>query len=130
VTDSVFTKIIKGELPGFKIHESDRSLAILNIHPITPGHTLVIPKRQIDSFYDLDQADYLDLMLLVQRVAKQLNSVLKPKRVGLKVIGLDVPHAHIHVIAFNNLDEYSRIEDQMTPIDQAALKTMAAKLAF
>lgn len=130
MADSVFTKIIKGELPSFKIYEDELTIVILNIHPATTGHALVIPKKQVDKFYDLPEADYSNLMLTVQKVAKKLEHELKPKRVGLKVIGLDVAHAHIHVIPFNNLAEYARVEDQDAPIDSDGLSALAKQLAL
>src|ERR1041385_8079567 len=93
MADSIFTKIIKGEVPSHKIYEDNKTYAFLDIHPKTPGHTLVVPKKQIDQFQDLPDEDYTALMQTVKRVAKRLKEVLGADRVGLEVIGVDVPHA-------------------------------------
>lgn len=96
--DSIFTKIIKREIPAEIVYEDDNNIAILTIAPHRPGHTLVIPKRQLDNFYDLDDVSYQALMTLVKRLAIVLQNVFQPKRVGLAVQGFEVPHAHIHLI--------------------------------
>jgi histidine triad (HIT) family protein len=129
MADSIFTKIIKGEVPAHKIYEDDKTLAFLDIHPKTPGHTLVVPKKQIDQFQDLPDEDYLALMQTVKKVAKRQKDVLGASRIGLEVIGVDVPHAHIHVFPFNTLDEY-RHGSKDANSDQSALAEMAIKLAF
>src|ERR1700752_4771420 len=98
--DSIFTKIIRGEIPAEKIYEDDKTIAFLDIHPITPGHTLVVPKKQIDHLWDLPDEDYLALMQTAKKVANRQRQVLNPQRVGVHVVGVDVPHAHIHVFPF------------------------------
>ena len=124
----MFTKIIKGEIPSHKVYEDDRTIAFLPLHPIAKGHVLVVPKAQVDQFFDLDDADYQALMQTVKKVAAHMKKVLKTKRVGLQVVGLDVPHAHIHVIAFDTLDEFRAIEDMTKEPDHAKLADLAEKL--
>lgn len=126
--DSVFTKIIKGEIPSHKIYEDDKTLAFLPLHPIARGHVLVVPKVQVDQFYDLNPEDYQALMATVQKVAHHMKAVLGTERVGLQVVGLDVPHAHVHVIAFNTMEEFREKEDQTKEPDHNALQGMAQQL--
>jgi histidine triad (HIT) family protein len=129
MADTIFTKIIQGEIPAHKVYEDDKTLAFLDIHPKTPGHTLVIPKTQVDQFQDLPDEDYTALMQTVKRVAKRQKDILGSSRIGLEVIGVDVPHAHIHVFPFNNLNEY-RNGSKDANSDEDALAEMAKKLAF
>lgn len=128
--DSIFTRIIRGETPSHKVYEDDRTLAFLDIHPIAPGHVLVVPKIQIDEFQDLPAEDYRALMETVQKVARRQKAVLGTKRVGVQVIGVDVPHTHIHLIPFDNVAEYRHIPDMSAEPDHPALADMAARLAF
>jgi histidine triad (HIT) family protein len=130
MADSVFTKIIRGEIPSYKIYEDELTLAFLDIHPKTPGHTLVVPKKEVDQFQDLPDLDYEAVMRTTKKVAKRLKEVLGPARVGLEVMGMDVPHAHVHVFPFNNMQEYRRIVDMNAEPDHTALAEMAKKLAF
>lgn len=130
MSDSIFSKIIKGEIPSNKIYEDDKTFAFLDIHPKSPGHTLVVPKKQIDEFQDLPDEDYLALMQTVKKVAKRLKEVLGAKRIGLQVIGVDVPHAHIHVFPFSTIEEYRRRVDMSAEPDHQALAEIAQKLAF
>lgn len=127
--DSIFTKIIKGDIPCHKLYEDDHVLAFLDIHPIQPGHTLVIPKNQVDHLWDLPDADYAALMNASKKVANRLREVLKPNRVGVQVMGLDVPHAHIHLIPFSTAEEFRSVPDMQAEPDHAALAAMAQKLA-
>lgn len=128
--DSVFTKIIKGEIPCHKVYEDDKTLAFMPLHPIAKGHVLVASKLQIDSFFDLPDEDYTALMGTVKKVARRMKDVLQTKRVGLQVVGLDVPHAHVHVIAFDAFEEYHQTEDMATPVDDETLAKIAKKLTF
>ncbi len=128
--DSVFTRIIRGELPSHKVYEDDKTIVIVPLHPIARGHLLVIPKRQVDQFYELPDDDYAALWLTVKKASQKLKQTLNTKRVGLKVIGLDVPHAHIHVIAFDELGEYNQTENSTTEPDQTALAAIAETLKF
>lgn len=105
MADSVFTKIIKGEIPAFKIAEDDRFLAFLDINPLQKGHTLVIPKQQIDYIFDLDEELLADLMLFSKKVAAGIKKAIPCNRVGVCVIGLEVPHAHVHLVPINGMQD-------------------------
>ncbi|HLG91006.1 MAG TPA: HIT domain-containing protein, partial [Candidatus Saccharimonadales bacterium] len=114
MSDSIFTKIIKGEIPSYKIYEDDNTFAFLDIQPIKPGHVLVVPKKQVD-IWDLSEEDFQALMETVRKIARRIQDVLNPKRVGIQVVGIDVDnHAHVHVFPFNNMAEYRQIP---TPAD-------------
>jgi histidine triad (HIT) family protein len=128
--DSVFTKIIKGEIPSNKIYEDELTLAFLNIYPDQPGHTLVIPKKQIDHLWDVPDKDYIAVMKTCKKVANRIREVLKPERVGVKVVGEEVPHAHVHLIPFNTLEEFKDTQPHLGEPDYKALEEMAKKLAF
>jgi histidine triad (HIT) family protein len=95
---SIFSKIIKGEIPAYKVAENDHYLAFLDIFPLQKGHVLVIPKVEVDYLFDLDDEVYTGLMLFAKQVAKKIERVIPCNRIGLTVIGLEVPHAHIHLI--------------------------------
>ena len=96
--DSIFTKIIKGEIPCYKIAEDDRFIAFLDVFPIKKGHTLVVPKAQIDYLFDLDDSLLSDLMVFAKKVAQKMERAIPCERIGVAVIGLEVPHAHIHLV--------------------------------
>ncbi|EJF08846.1 MULTISPECIES: HIT family protein [Pontibacter] len=100
---SIFTKIVKGEIPAYKIAEDDRYLAFLDVFPTTKGHTLVIPKQQIDYLFDLDDELYLGLMAFAKKVAAAVEKAVPCKRIGVAVVGLEVPHAHVHLIPLNKM---------------------------
>ncbi|SIT82732.1 HIT family protein [Pontibacter indicus] len=100
---SIFTKIVNGEIPAYKIAEDDRYLAFLDVFPTTKGHTLVIPKQQIDYLFDLDDALYLGLMAFAKKVAAAVEKAVPCKRIGVAVVGLEVPHAHVHLIPLNKM---------------------------
>lgn len=127
--DSIFTKIVKGELPSHKIYEDDKTLAFLSIYPSIEGHTLVIPKVQVASLWDLSDDDYNAVMNTTKKVAQRLKEVLEVKYIGEKVIGLDVPHAHVHLVPFNTASEYYAAETTDGP-DHTALASLAERLAF
>jgi|ERR1039458_6277697 histidine triad (HIT) family protein len=130
MNDSIFTKIIKGEIPSHKIYEDSRTFAFLDIHPKQPGHTLVIPKKQIEFVWDLDDEDYHALMITVKKVAGRLRTVLARPYVGMLVVGIDVPHAHVHVYPFSTTGQSQFVPDQSAEPDHASLAEMAKKLAF
>jgi len=102
---SIFTKIINGEIPCFKVAETSDYLAFLDIRPLTKGHTLVIPKKEVDYIFDLDQTEFAGLHLFSKIVAEGIKKAVPCLRVGVCVMGLEVPHAHIHLIPFSNLEE-------------------------
>ena len=129
MSDSVFTKIIKGEIPAHKIYEDDKTLAFMEIRPIQPGHVLVISRKQLH-IWDLPDEDYEALMRTVKKAANRISEVLKPGHVGLQVVGVHIPdHAHVHVFPFNDMIQYRRIPDSDEP-DHKTLAEMAKKLAF
>ena len=125
--DSVFTKIIKGEIPAQKVYEDNRNIAFLTIQPVQPGHTLVVPKNQVDHLWDLPDADYQSLMDASKKVANRLREVIGKKRVGVKVEGFEVAHAHIHLIPMDTVSEYNSSPKSATAEE---LEEMAKKLAF
>ena len=100
--DSIFTKIVKGEIPSYKVAENETCYAFLDINPLAKGHTLVIPKKQVDYLFDLDEESYVELQLFARKVAKAVGKAIPSIRVAEAVIGLDVPHAHIHLIPINS----------------------------
>ncbi|WP_435136602.1 HIT family protein [Formosa sp. A9] len=102
---SIFSKIISGELPAYKIAETEEFLAFLDINPNTKGHTLCIPKQEVDKLFDLDEAQYLGLLKFSRQVAKAIEKAIPCKRVGLTVIGLEVPHAHVHLIPLHTMED-------------------------
>jgi len=102
---SIFTKIINGEIPCYKITEDENYLAFLDVNPNAKGHTLCIPKQEINKIFDMDETLYLGLMQFSRKVAIALEKTVPCKRVGIAVIGLEVPHAHVHLIPLNEMDE-------------------------
>lgn len=129
MNDSIFTKIIRGEIPSHKIYEDDKVLAFLDIAPYTYGHTLVIPKDQTDHLWDLDDELYLYVMKIAKKVAQRQRAILKPQRVGIIVEGFAVPHAHVHVFPMDGGLEYT-IENIVRKPTQEQLVEMAQKLRF
>lgn len=105
IPDSIFTKIIKGEIPCYKIAEDDRFIAFLDVFPIKKGHTLVVPKAQIDYLFDLDDSLLSDLMLFAKKVAQKMERAISCERIGVAVIGLEVPHAHIHLVPLDTVGD-------------------------
>lgn len=95
---SIFTRIIRGEIPCYKVAENDRAIAFLDIRPLTVGHTLVVPKTEVDNVFDLDDQDYAAVFDLVRNVAEAQKHEIPCHRVGLSVLGFEVPHAHVHVV--------------------------------
>lgn len=102
---SVFTKIINGEIPAYKIAEDEDFIAFLDVMPLVKGHTLVVPKKEVDLIFDLDSEDYKNLWSFAQNVAKKIKKAIPCVRVGVAVVGLEVPHAHIHLIPLNTVDD-------------------------
>lgn len=114
--DSIFTKIIKGEIPSYKIAENESFYAFLDINPNAKGHTLVIPKKQVDKLFDLDPETYTELFNFSRKIAAAIEKVIPCDRIGLTVIGLEVPHAHVHLIPLNSMSDasFSKPKVQMT----------------
>lgn len=128
--DSIFTKIIRGEVPCHKVYEDDRVFAFLDIHPLQPGHTLVIPKVQVPFAWDLDEPDFIALNLAAQKIARRIREVMQQPYVGEMIVGTDVPHTHIHLVPFDLPDQLHASQDMTTEPDHTALAEIAAKLAF
>lgn len=102
---SIFTKIVQGEIPAYKVAETDRYLAFLDVNPNAKGHTLCIPKQEVDQLFDMDAEHYAGLMAFAHQVAKALKKTVPCKRIGMAVIGLEVPHAHVHLIPIDQMDD-------------------------
>jgi histidine triad (HIT) family protein len=128
--DSIFTKIINGEIPSHKIYEDEYTYAFLDIHPVSPGHTLVIPKKQVEFIWDLDDETYQHLMTTVKKVGLRLRDVLAAPYVGEQVVGVDVPHTHVHLIPFSTVNEFRNHPDMDAEPNHEELAAIAAKLAF
>ena len=128
--DSIFTKIINGEIPSHKIYEDEQTYAFLDIHPITPGHVLVVPKQQVAFVWDLDDQTYQALMTTTKKLATHLRAALGVPFVGEQVIGVDVPHAHVHLIPFTEIAEYRQFPDMTAEPDHEMLAQIAQKLAL
>jgi len=127
---SIFTKLVHGEIPSHKVYEDERTLAFLDIYAVIPGHTLVIPKKQVEFVWDLDDADYDALRDTAKKVALRLRDILDTRYVGEKIIGVDVPHAHIHLIPFDDPADLHRANQQNAEPDHEALAAMAERLYF
>ena len=98
---SIFSRIAAGEIPSYKVAEDERHFAFLDINPVHPGHVLVIPKKEVDYIFDLSDEEYSALMLFAKRVAKAIKQAIPCRKVGVTVIGLDVPHTHVHLVPMN-----------------------------
>lgn|SRR5690349_13329964 len=102
---SIFSKIVAGEIPCYKVAEDEKHLAFLDISPLVEGHLLVIPKKEVDYIFDLDDESYLDLQAFVKKVALGLKKAIPCERIGITVMGLEVPHTHVHLIPFRSMDD-------------------------
>lgn len=122
---SIFSKIIAGEIPCYKIYEDDKAFAFLDIRPETKGHTLVVPKAEVDKIYDLEEDDYIGLMLAAKKVARHMEDVFGARTL-LKVVGTEVPHAHIHLEPLDESWFYGRTLE----LSEAEMKEIQEKLAF
>ncbi|MDD2562679.1 MAG: HIT family protein [Salinivirgaceae bacterium] len=102
---SIFTKIINGEIPSFKVEESNNFVAFLDAFPLKEGHTLIVPKREVDDYFDLTDQELGEMVLFSKRIAKAIKLAFPCEKVSVSVIGLEVPHAHMHLIPINTMDE-------------------------
>lgn len=128
---SIFTRIINGEIPAHKIYEDDKTIAFLDIHPAQPGHSLIVPKTQVDRLEQLPEEDYAALMATVKKVMRRAVDVFGPEyRACLKLEGFDVPHAHIHVIPCQTAADFWTKQRMDIEPNHAALADMAKRLAF
>ena len=128
--DSIYTKIIKGEVPSHKIYEDDRVIAFLTIQPFAPGHTLVVPKRQVDQLWDLTEDEYAYLMQVVKKLAVHMRQVTGKDRIGMAVKGFEVPHIHVHLVPMSRGEEVSLDVNDVSFADQEELAAIAEKLRF
>jgi len=126
---SIFTQIINGDIPSHKVYEDEHTLAFMDIHPVTQGHVLVVPKTEVEFIWDLPEVDYTALMATVQKVGQRLREVIGAPYVGTLVVGTDVPHAHVHVVPFSETYELKRtLENATLPTDHDALAALAERL--
>lgn len=126
---SIFSRIVAGEIPCYKVAETDTCLAFLDINPMAKGHLLCIPKKEIDYIFDLDDAQFTDLQLFSKRVAKALKQAVPCIRVGVAVQGLDVPHAHIHLIPLNSPDDLDFKRAERPKFTPEEFQQLAAEIA-
>lgn len=124
---SIFTKIVKGEIPCHKIAETEDFLAFLDISPLAKGHTLCIPKQEVDNLFDLEEEAYIGLQLFAKIVAKALQEAIDCKRIGVAVIGLEVPHAHIHLVPLNDVGDLN-FQKEKLKVDGSDLAATATEI--
>lgn len=110
---SIFTRIINGEIPSYKIAENEKFYAFLDVFPLKPGHTLVVPKQETDKFFDLPEDQLAELLVFARPIAKAIEQAFDCKRCGIAVIGLEVPHAHLHLVPINHADDLNFTREKM-----------------
>lgn len=129
--DSIFTKIVKGEIPSHKVYEDEQTYAFLDIHPIQPGQVLVIPKKQVEFVWDLDEPTYRAVMETCRKVARRMQEIFPEKaRIAQMIEGLDANHAHVKLFPFDTAEEFRHIPDDSHEPDHEVLAAIAKKLAF
>jgi histidine triad (HIT) family protein len=124
----IFARIASGEIPSYKVAEDERFFAFLDINPLAKGHTLVIPKQEVDYLFDLDEKTYRDLWLFSMKVAKAIKKVVPCIKVGVAVIGLEVPHAHIHLVPLNTMDDINFSRTKLS-LPAGELRELAEEIA-
>ncbi len=125
---TIFTRIVNGEIPCYKVAETADYLAFLDIRPLAKGHTLVIPKREVDYIFDIDDEQLAGLMLFAKRVAKAVEAVVPCKRIGVAVIGLEVPHTHVHLVPIHQISDMTFGRPPLE-IDEDTMAALAAEIA-
>jgi histidine triad (HIT) family protein len=125
---TIFTKIIRGEIPCYKVAEDERYFAFLDINPLNTGHTLVVPKQETDYIFDLDNETYAGLMLFSKKVGQAIEKVVKCQRIGIAVVGLEVPHVHVHLIPMDSMEDinFKKPKLRLTPEE---FKNVAEKIS-
>ena len=121
---SIFAKIINGEIQSYKVYEDENFLAFLDIRPMVKGHTLVIPKKEVDYLFDMNPEEYTSLLLAAQKVAKGIKKSVPCTKVGMTVIGLEVPHAHVHLMPINNVADMS-FKNPVVEMTQSQMNQLA-----
>jgi len=124
---SIFTKIINGEIPSYKIAENDQYIAILDAFPLVEGHVLVIPKQEVDKIFDLDKATYLGLMDFAYEIAQAIEKAIPCLRVGVAVVGLEVPHVHVHLVPLNSMHDMN-FSNPKLKLDSEKMSEIASKI--
>ncbi len=124
---SIFTKIINGEIPSYKIREDENYYAFLDINPLTEGHTLVVPKREEDYIFDLTDEELSGILVFSRDIAKAMEKAIDCKRIGISVVGLEVPHAHVHLIPINSVSDMS-FERQKKQLSEEELESIAKEI--
>lgn len=124
---TLFSKIVRGEIPCYKVHEDDNFLAFLDINPLKKGHTLVIPKMEVDYIFDMEDEVLADMILFAKIASKKIKSVFPCEKVGMAVIGLEVPHAHIHLIPINSIRDMD-FSNEKLKLEPAELLEISKRL--
>jgi histidine triad (HIT) family protein len=125
---SIFSRIVAGEIPSFKVAEDEKYYAFLDINPVAPGHTLVIPKHEVDYIFDLDDEEYVGLMAFAKRVASAIKAAIPCVKVGVTVLGLEVPHAHVHLVPLQKESDMNFFRQKLSlPADE--MKDICDKIA-
>jgi histidine triad (HIT) family protein len=131
---SIFTKIINGEIPCYKVAEDDNHIAFLDVFPLKKGHVLIVPKKETDYLFDIEATEYATFMLFAQQVAKAMKMLLPCKKIGVAVVGLEVPHAHIHLIPINSVSDMNFANEKLQlpkeEMEQLAKQLFAAYSAL
>jgi histidine triad (HIT) family protein len=124
---SIFTRIIRGEIPSIRLFENEFAIAIMDVFPLRKGHVLIIPKMETDLLFDLDDNILCELMILSKRLAKAMKKALDCQRIGLSVIGLEIPHAHIHLVPINDANDINFAQQKLA-MDSAEIQEIADKI--
>lgn len=124
---SIFSKIVSGEIPSFKIHEDENFLAFLDVFPLVEGHVLVIPKKETDYLFDLEDSEYQNLFLFAKNISKAIEKAVPCRRIGMAVIGLEVPHAHIHLVPMQTVRDINFEMPKLHP-SKESLTEMAERI--
>lgn len=121
----IFSKIVAGEIPSHKIAENEDFLAFLDVMPLVEGHVLVIPKKEVDYIFDIDDAQLQDMIVFAKGIAKAIKAAIPCRKVGVAVIGLEVPHAHIHLVPMNEIGDINFTREKLKPTQEALAQTAA-----